>query len=198
MIDVDDEAALEPVDAGARRGRRTPSRSRRRRVVDLVRRPRCRDTPGNGSTERRRRSRLTTRTSLPSCRSANAIASGEPMASPSGRTCEVTHEALPRANLVGDRARRSRQSSSVRHRRGRSSRRLGPARGSRAASFLRAGRGGSARCGPGARSTRRTGTRARARGAGAAAPPIWRRKNGVARSSAFAVSFRAFGRRAMV
>src|SRR5688500_10283088 len=35
-------------------------------------------------------SRNTTRTSLPSWRSAYAMASADPIASPSGRTCEVT------------------------------------------------------------------------------------------------------------
>ena len=94
-------------------------------------------------------------------------------------------EALPAADLVGDRAR----GASRRGRRGhagvgarRSSSQV--ALGARAAPLPRGGRGGSARCGPDARSIRRTGTRARARAAAAAAPPIWRRKNGVARSSA--------------
>ena len=47
-------------------------------------------TPGNTSSGGGGSSRLTTRTSLPRCRSAYAIASDEPMASPSGRACDAT------------------------------------------------------------------------------------------------------------
>src|SRR5262245_54435951 len=45
-------------------------------------------TPGNTIIGLGGASWLTRRTSLPSCQSANAIASCEPMASPSGRTCD--------------------------------------------------------------------------------------------------------------
>src|SRR5436190_6909956 len=46
------------------------------------------DTPGNTRRGPGGASRFTRRTSLPSCHRANAIASCDPMASPSGRTCE--------------------------------------------------------------------------------------------------------------
>src|SRR5688500_2872776 len=47
-------------------------------------------TPGKASSGAGGASRLTTRTSLPRCRRANAMAIDDPMASPSGRACEVT------------------------------------------------------------------------------------------------------------
>src|SRR3954467_8959842 len=46
-------------------------------------------TPGNAIIGGGGASRLTTRTSLPRCRSAYAIASEDPIASPSGRACDV-------------------------------------------------------------------------------------------------------------
>src|SRR4051812_10493938 len=46
-------------------------------------------TPGNAIIGGGGASRLTTRTSLPRCCSAYAIASEDPMASPSGRACDV-------------------------------------------------------------------------------------------------------------
>ena len=51
-------------------------------------------------------------------------------------------------------------------------------------------RSAAARCDPGRRSTRRRRTSAPARASAAAATPIWRRRNGAARSSALALALR--------
>src|SRR5688572_5908914 len=58
-------------------------------------------TPGNTSIGGGAGSLLTTRASLPMARSAYAIANADPMASPSGRACEViTNRCLPRISAA--------------------------------------------------------------------------------------------------
>ena len=91
VVDVDDEASLEPGDAGARQVACTPSRSRASASASSTvgARSRCGPCRGSPCSARARGSALTMRTSLPSASSAKAIASCEPIESPSGRACEV-------------------------------------------------------------------------------------------------------------
>src|SRR5689334_9564801 len=68
------------------------------------------DTPGNTRSGPGGASRLTRRTSLPICHRAYAIASCEPMASPSGRTCD---DSTKRCRLRISSATRARADTSV-------------------------------------------------------------------------------------
>ena len=103
MIDVDDERMLEPGDAGPRE---VAALHHDHRVgvgaVHALGRSRSgpsRESPGS---DRGAASALTMRTSLPSASSANAIASCEPIESPSGRACEVSRKRWRAADVVAN------------------------------------------------------------------------------------------------
>ena len=188
MVDVDDEAARQPVharpgDVAALHEDDRVAGVVERAVTSIV------GDAGNSRIGGGAGSCATSRTSLPSALSASAIATCEPMASPSGRACDVTTNRR-RARM----AAATWSSVAVNHGRGLLSSRVVRRRSWRrrcASSSFRSG--GSARCGPGAQSTRRTGTRSPAPAAAAGGSPIWRRRNGVARSSAFCGLLRAGG-----
>ena len=163
-------AALEAVDAGPLQVAALHDDHRVAGIVDAVGDDRCRATPGSASSGGGGRSRLTTRTSLPSCAQREGHRQRRTDGVAVGPRVRGDDEPLAR----GGSRRQSRPAS-------RSSLGLGVVpRASalrlarrRRVPLPRAGRAGSARCGPGGRSTRRTGSRARGRGAAG-----WRCRSG--------------------
>ena len=133
------------------------------------RRSRCRPRRETPRTAPARGSRLTRRTCLPSARSAKAMASCDPMESPSGLACELMQKrGAAQRSRRGSRIRCASQSSSVSASVGRRTRR-------HAGVGCRGSPGSAVRPGPAARPIRRRGTRSPAR---AAAPARRRRAAG--------------------
>ena len=180
VVDVDDVVAVEPGDFGtgqvaALHHDHAHPRARRPRSATSMRL-----VPGNG---RRApvRGRDDAGDRLPRRSSASASASGEPIASPSGRAWDVRMKDWRSRIAAATVGRGVRQGL----RPGVTSRLLAARSRSRA-------RAGSARRDPGARRSRRIRTAAPARAADGPGCRSARRRNGVARSSACAVSLRDF------
>ena len=190
LIDVD---RSRPVEAGAgqvaalhhddRVGRR-PARSRRSR---------SRPTPGNSCQRHRRAVAHDHAGVLAEGPQRQASASADPMASPSGRTCDVMtmcwwRRRSSQTRRQPPRIRSSWDSSSLSGAVAGASA-SGPARG--ATPLPRGSPGSSARSARAARRTGRSGTPVRARAAGAGARPAAGAGTAATRVSAFAVSLRA-------